>query len=539
MRTFKIFIAIVCLTICSSHPARATYPFRPRKTINLAGYPFYPALLGIPSKEYKNIIVPGYFQRAAAIQLIVADLYDRQVLLKKFPHWNEILKHLPGYWPELVGLMKDKHFARFYGPDLVRSASGIYRTLEENGGNVGGSDFIATAQDVAINYPGFGKVPFNKDLYERWIGQLKALAKSEFGDRKPVIVFGDYSSPRTAPITVESGKKIAPPFFVSDQFIADFTKLLNDAGAEWAGLAVEPKDRRLIVEDGVLYYLPEKSKRKQKVDIFVSLTSVEAIDTQHSDQLKRNAEAGRDDLNDLAELISVPGIVSAWTKPKGEGFIWVNGPHSTFTRSKLVNLMVDEFILAGGLEQTPYDGTADQRLIIPTQETITFFDAEGKLNESIFKEIEKSHPVLKQSLGQSGKQVWIYPDDFKDPKISAHELYSHFLWNDFFNIAKENPFAVLAQPVFDLNQINVPGSGEWYSDLRQIGLISGVGADFRAVLDRMMMVRFSKNRKVNVSGGGWMSIAVPFKTTTPHFLKPLSSKNRNCVERLMKISDKY
>jgi uncharacterized circularly permuted ATP-grasp superfamily protein len=515
---FQFFVfAILIVKVCAAlEPSQ--FP-----TLQVGSYPFLMGRVGIPQDEFTQKLIPGFLERARANQAIVADLYDQRKLLEEFPHWRKILEAHPGYWSELIGRLGDRHFARLYGPDIWRiKGTHQYVVGEENGANVGGLDHLTRGAALLRERSGqFGDAPYDSDIYVRLLNQLRTLAQQFYGRSENLtIVIADEASLARNPIDVGGGQMVTPPFPVGADLIDFIRHSVSHAGGEWVSLV---DDRgRIFVEDGILYLRDKLGSGRKKIDVFWSLADIESMDPSHQKQVERNTRAHKPNLNETSRLIGIPGIVSAWIETP---FLWVNNPASTITQTKLWPKMIDELI----------QKRTGRSPLLPSQETLVFFDKDGRLNESVFEGL-RANPrkfVYKLAVGDGGEQVWLGSD------FGTDEASREFLNGMFLSWARANPFSVLAQPEVELDRLRLPDGTDRVFDIRQIGLISGHGETFKATLARSMMMRIAgKNfKKVNCRNGGAVATGVPADVRNPGLLPPLPPIGVNQVNIPHEISE--
>jgi uncharacterized circularly permuted ATP-grasp superfamily protein len=505
----KFFLPLfICLAV---QPHFAFAAFEP---IYLGRHPLLPGLVGIPEDEYKEKILPGFLQRAEANQELAADIYGEQKLLEALPHGKVSIVGHPGYWPELVGRLGDYHFMRFVGFDQWRLRLGRYVIGEENGANVGGTEFMSRGSEILQADKKYGAIPYNRDIFERLVSHIHEISTNFYGHRNPLtIVIADEASKRSEPVEVAPGKFVEPPFAIDPQMIDYVRESYRAAGAEWVSLVDERG--RLYTQDGVLYLKSEDGQVSKRVDVLWTMADIESIDPKHTPQWKRNIEAHRDNLNDNALLVGIRGIVETWVEGK---FLWINNPTSTLTRTKLWPILVDELIQL----------KTGKPPILPYQKTMTCLNPDGSYNPEPINMVRRDPRayVLKQAIGDGGEQVWIGSSDF----ANSEEVLK-FIDEKFEPWARSNPRSVIIQPEVELDQIELPDGTKRAFDIRQIALVSGHADTFRATPNRDLFFRISGpgKKKVNIKGGGMIAIATPAAVDHPQVLPPQISIGVNQV----------
>ncbi len=474
------------------------HPTVPREPFTGLAFPLLPHLVSISQQDLLGRLYPGLEQRAAVNQLLIEDLYGPQHLLREYPEWRPILEHIPGFWSELVGKLGDPYFAGFYGPDAwaISDSKQVYHFIagEENGSNVGGAEAMLFYLRAAADHPNiFGSNPYPyQSPYETWMYRIRNLVRSHFGNaRKGKIVFACEGSVSGDPISID-GTKIKPPWPLGAEAMGLYRSELTRLGVEYVSLVDERG--RIFVKDDVLYVRSQEGTQVDRIDAFIQMADVESIDPLHAPQILRNQKSGQSRYNEMANLIGVPGIVKAWTSKKDGGFIWVGGPTSVLKRSKMTPLLVDQMLHKLG-----------SPVLLPYQATTVFYNPDSSPNLEAISQIRKSplNWVLKFTVGSGGKEVF-----FGDESPAGE-------WRQVLDFVTEHPYAVIGQPLASLGTIPIAfddGTTEnRIFDIRVVNLMMGSGRGFEFYPGRIPSIRIAPfgARKVNISGGGMVTAAVP------------------------------
>ncbi len=465
-------------------------------------YPYLPSLIQIPERTVADQILPGFVELAVATQAIAEDIYGPQSLLSQIPALRQILHGHPGYWPELVGKLSDRHFVRLLGPDLPSLTSGSVVLGEINGGNSGSHEFLQFMMREFDAHPEWGDAPHDRDLYLRWAAHLRTLFRHTHPAKadEPVIVWADESSWQTEPIEVKTpdggSKLVKPPFSVSKKFLDHYRQQIELAGMHFISLV---DDRgRLFVQDGILY--TNRNGEKLKVDVLITMADMESIDWQHTPQVDRNIAAHRPDLNDVALLTGIPGLIQAWLAQKNGGFIW-DGPPKILTRSKAWPLLFSEFVKL-------QKGNAP---LLPDNGTRLFQKPDGSLDSELIGQVGENLAlyVLKPVTGDSGTGMLIAADPNLTDEARSTE------WQKIGDRLAANPMSYVLQPFTLFQTVGVKSdSGDGQQrlfDIRPFALVSGSGPSFRMTAARHFFVRLAPpgGLKITLKHGGAYAIGVP------------------------------
>ncbi len=486
-----------------------TSAFPPRSAVSTGRRPLYPRFVGLPYAPYHDGYLAAVAERARAGQRLLSDLYGPRSLLDRFPHWRDLLACHGGYWPELVGRVGDRWFARFYGPDLfwLEDGAGGYRFElgEENGGNVVGAKRGALLASQYDEHPEWGTNQLSGSPFHVWLGYLRTMARQRVGpERQGRVVIVDDASEAADPIRV-GDDLIAPPYPAPQRVMDHLRALAAELGVDWFSLVDERG--RLFVDDGVVYVRdPRPGDAVHRVDVLVTIANVESIDPEHTPQWERNVRRGADSFNRVARLAGVPGLVRAWCEAEDGGFVWVNNPTSNFMKSKLTPLFVDDVIREG----------AGRAPLAPSVPTTVFIGREGGLDTDAVARVGAAPEryVFKGQMGADGDSVRFGDELGTDG------------WGTLASRLRSDPGRFVAQPVRTLATAELPYADQPAEarrfDVRQVCLVAGVEGDSTVLPSHQPIVRMAGpgSRLLNIYTGGLRSLAVPARVDRVRALAP-------------------
>ncbi len=454
LRFFAVFFAL-----CSGADILALPPYKdipPQTTpIQIGSVKFMPSLLGLSEKNYEEVLVPGFNEAAEAAQTIIADIYTQRKILEENPHWKGFLKDSRTYWPELVGQLKDLHFARFSAIDLRSLVNTKNISVFQSGPNVGGAAFALTLGRVWRTRPELGALPSNEDIFDRWVEHLKDLSNAHFGNSdRHFTVFADAASVRAEPVLV-GGELITPPMPLPREVIQLKRDKITEAGAVYLSL-IDDRDQ-LVIRDEVLFWRNPQTGEEKRIDVFVSLAEPSIMDPSHEAQIKRNALSSQKDLNSTLKLTGIPGLVSSWLSGS---FVWVGNPATELLENEHMTTMITDYIRR-----------------------------------------------------QKGRAPILSLKQYSGPLIARRNLAAQLRFT-------QNGASLDAESVQSIQIDNA----DWVPTVRQLGLVSGGGANFKSSLSRHMVARFDRQQKTGgdrESSEVLLGIAVPADTTELKFLSPL------------------
>ena len=494
------------------------------------GVRFSPSIHAIPLRDANEILIPGWTERAETNEYIAKIIYgpntaERRDLFKKVPYLQEFLKHHAGFWSELVGKVPVETFVRWFGPDIVLAREKgskkpfRYQVLESNGPNIAGPERLMRISQEFAKHPELGEVPFNDDFYARVISHLKRISKKAAPQKtQPLIVFADEASVSSEEVLID-GKRVKPPFAVGKKLTDALRSEFAKYGVEWISLV---DDRGRVFSKDNKLYLKYDSGKVSQIDVIFMGADPESTDPLNVHQTKRNLNVGRPDLNLMAKLIGIPGLVSAWMSGS---FVWANNPMSNLTSSKIMPLVVDDVIR----------WRKGREPIVPAAETNVFFDLKtGKVDsQKLQQHLDNAkNEIYKASLGQGGKQIEL-PDEMSDKEI---ELFRKTTKKQILT----NPFLKISQPLLEFDTIELDYRGklpkaDYQYDIRMFGLI-GDGQ----TLSRQIMSRFAAKdvRVLNITQGlGGVAILVADNVAKAKALPPLVRAGTAMVPFGYRLSD--
>jgi len=448
IQKFVLLFVLVFSQVANAPPASLPPHF------NQVGIFRYSELfLGIPQDQYDYIIRQN-LERANAMIKLTKLIYSDSDYKFNVPAIDTLMANNPSFAPEIAGKLGDDLYIRFYGSDnWPMKGSNKLVDGELNGGNIGGP-----GEHLPL---GLARIKNNPDLEygtnQKWIDYIRDNAAVHLNrDIRTIVLFDETSA------GVHSLIKLDPTFRIGSEAMHEIKQNYESMGLIWVSQYDHPPGT-VFVEKDVLF-VKDSENIKRKVDVLITKADVESIDGQWKEQLERNKTVGRTDYNRIARETGIQNLVSAWTKKKRGGFVWVNNPTSVLGRAKIFPPILDHFMN----EVLKLDPKG-----LRSPETFFFADKIGRFSETKFRKFRRKAQelVFKQIVGEGGHQVTIGPQKTRQ--------YLDKFFDEIKPLLKKNPYTFLVQPNVNLATVDLGRKyGERIYDYRVV-ILAGFDATNR------------------------------------------------------------
>lgn len=390
----------------------------------------------LPAEEYDAVLKRGVEQRAKAISAFLSDLHSGQKRFQSaqiFP--PDVLERIIDRSLETryLGQVNASAISFFYGPDIIRDRSGVWRVIEDNPGYIGGIGDLKLAQELTLQtYPellGALRVRNSEAFYAEVAKRFKSRA-AKFGSNKVIMMmfppYPDNEDLRMRKLFGKYGIEVVTPFSKAELVI-------NDSGA-WL---YSNRDRRVQPEKvGYIFLNGEHTSLDPMNPAAGNRAIIETARFMISDEeiLKM---LSREEKQALKQLLSErqPNSkkIQAYLESRGWGST-INQDFSGLRNRMGVISAAKRGVV--GLNYTPgIDFIGDKEFYMYVEELIRFYLNEepvikniptrsfamkesGSLNqrllEKVFGDVKKF--VIKKVDGRGGDAVWV------GPKIKSQEL---------------------------------------------------------------------------------------------------------------------
>jgi len=492
------------------------------------------ALLPLPrvidANEYEQTLRPGVEQRGRALTEFLKDILSGRfeiaeagIIPKEFI--EALLRQYNA--EEWAKVLRPEDLSFWYGPDLVRSADGQFRVLEDNIGNLGGIGDLVTAQESLFErIPGYKQQgDFNdpEKFYNEMIDRYQTRAQKHGG----IVAMVQYTKN-----------------LYSDNENLRVRKLFEDRGVEIVKVNLwNPYDKRLsrkldVTKDGV--FLENSQGKKVKVGFVAVGVEASDLDSSHPAFKKRRivnearvqmenpnlSTEHRKNLESIVERV-YDGDSSALNELDRYIRTQLNLPHSLDGNFGIPNLWRAQSANKVAIGGVPLfdDLLGDKALYRFAEDMIRFYlkeepilkniptqaflkvakkGAVKTLDESLIKEVFSSFHryVLKRVDGRGGDAVWV------GPKVKAKKLA------ELEALVRSEPEKFIVQEFLELSQME--------GHLVDVRLHSLIENNFELVSE------VPWGRAVPLSGDGKVNISASGSETTVLVRKVFS----NCAQSM-------